>query len=444
MIILNDIYFILGILTSIGGIYYVYISVKEWHNKAALRISYLIFIYTIVWFSLGYLLDNNSYFQIFGVALITFLGILFFIPFGKKDILKIKAVFAEAEKIDERDTMFARSGLKVNTQEYKTYYERQPEKKKIDDKLRSLPRLLSSGGKYYDELRSKYVKSLFDIEESRIGEVDGKANAARQDTDKTKITELIKKMTLELGAVEVGIAKLNPNYIYSHSARGTEPWGSKINCEHKYVIVFSVEMDYFKVNEAPMVGTTEESAQKYLLAQHISISLANYIRELSYPARAHISGSNYQIMLPPVAYDAGIGELGRMNYIISPKYGARIRLGAVTTDLPLLIDKPIEFGVQDFCKNCLKCAVNCPSGAITKNEKTEIRVVEKWALDIEQRYKYWRVIGTDCALCMKVCPFSHPNNLIHNLFRKGIKNSSFARRISLWGDDIIYGKKIKY
>jgi len=174
----------------------------------------------------------------------------------------------------------------------------------------------------------------------------------------------------------------------------------------------------------------------------VSIVLADYIRSLGYPARAHIAGSNYQIMLPPVAHDAGLGELGRMGYLISPKFGARIRLGAVTTNLPLKTDKPIEFGVQDFCEKCKKCADNCPSAAIPSGEKTNVKGVEKWQLNVEQCLYYWRLIGTDCGLCMKVCPFSHPPSFLHNLVRIGIKRSAFARLISVWGEDIFYGKRV--
>ncbi len=148
-------------------------------------------------------------------------------------------------------------------------------------------------------------------------------------------------------------------------------------------------------------------------------------------------------MLPPVAYDAGLGELGRFGYLISPKFGARTRLGAVTTEIPLVPDGPIQFGVQDFCRRCKKCAVNCPPGAIPADNRTVVRGVEKWQLDIEKCYRYWRVVGTDCGLCMRVCPFSHPDTLAHNILRSGIKRSSFARSVSVYGDDLFYGKKVK-
>jgi hypothetical protein len=63
-------------------------------------------------------------------------------------------------------------------------------------------------------------------------------------------------------------------------------------------------------------------------------------------------------------------------------------------------------------------------------------------MNIEKCFRYWRVIGTDCGLCMKVCPFSHPDTVMHNILRKGINNLSFARSVSLLGDDVFYGKKI--
>ncbi|KKK69490.1 hypothetical protein LCGC14_2933500, partial [marine sediment metagenome] len=151
---------------------------------------------------------------------------------------------------------------------------------------------------------------------------------------------------LELGAVSAGIAPLNPRYLYSHAGRGPDPWGSEIKNDHAFVLTFAVEMRWRAVDQAPYIGITAETAQQYLRAQHVSITLAAYIRLLGYSARAHISGSNYQVILPAVAHEAGLGELGRCGYLLSPRYGARIRLGAVTTDLPLKTDRPIRFGVQ--------------------------------------------------------------------------------------------------
>ncbi|MFC1493260.1 reductive dehalogenase [candidate division KSB1 bacterium] len=441
MTTIQIIYLITGTLAAFFLFWFAKTSFAEKKIKPAVLSIITLFIFALIWFGAYILIYPNISAMLTPVILIMIFSVLFFMPLGRTKTIKIEK---NSEKVDERDTMFAREEYTPGAEKYEKYYSMRPENKNIDDKIRRLPRLLAPGGKFYDPVRSGYIASLFEVEEQLITLVDGEVSTEKTENDPVMVSELLKELTLNLGADEAGIAGLNPNYVYSHVGRGPEPWGSEVNNTHKYVIVFTVEMNYEKVEEAPRIGITEETALQYLNAQKISIALAQFIRDLGYPARAHVAGSNYQIMLPPVAHDAGLGEMGRLGYLISPKYGARIRLGAVTTDIPLIPDSPIQFGVQDFCEKCKKCAVNCPSGAIPNDDKTVVRGVEKWMLHIEKCFQYWRIIGTDCGLCMKVCPFSHPDTIIHNILRKGIKNSSFARTISLWGDDLYYGKKVKF
>ncbi|MBN1466696.1 4Fe-4S dicluster domain-containing protein [candidate division KSB1 bacterium] len=147
---------------------------------------------------------------------------------------------------------------------------------------------------------------------------------------------------------------------------------------------------------------------------------------------------NYLMPLPAIASDAGLGEVGRLGYLIHPRYGARIRLGAVTTDMPLAADSSILFGVQDFCRICLKCATHCPAGAISFGEEKQVRGVCKWSTNQEACYKYWRSIGTDCGICMRVCPFSKPNNMVHSVIRTFIRRNVISRQIAVWGDKLLY------
>lgn len=416
-------------------------SLREKRPRAAL----ISFIFLIIIATAGIAIENLSksdalYLYLFPAFLIIFL-LLFFIPTGPGR----KIIITEnAEKIDERDTMFARADYKPETAKYDEYYKKHPHLKDIDDKLRKLPGLLSPESKYYDAAQADYIEETFNKIASMTTSVDGNISDNKVTESPEKFTQTIKSLVEQLGAAEVGIAKLRHNYLYSHVGRGPEPYGSEIENNHENVIVFSVEMDYEKVEEAPQIGITVETARGYLKAAEISISLARSIRAMGYPARAHISDSNYQVLLPAVAYDAGIGELGRHGYTISPTYGSRIRLGAVTTDLPMVIDKPKDFGVQDFCDRCKRCAVNCPSAAIPNDSPEEVRGALKWPLNIEACFKYWCSIGTDCGLCMKVCPYSHPPSLMHNLVRVGIKNSAIARQISVYGEDLFYGKKVPY
>ncbi len=376
--------------------------------------------------------------QVMTVTGFVLFAILSLIPYRNHMELRI---FPSKERVDERDTMFARGEYKPGTWKYEVYYKKlHPEKKEFDDILHSLPDVCE-GGSLYEPLNSKICGAEFSFITNLLKAVDGEVSGERIEVDPREMTERIKGFTRYLGADLVGIAPVEERYFYSHVGRGPEEWGKQIDVKHKYAISFAVEMDYKMVSNSPFNPTSVESAKQYERAALISVTLANYIRSIGYSARAHISESNYQAMLPPFAYLAGIGELGRMGYIITKKFGPRVRLGLVTTDLPLIPDKPRTFGVQDFCSFCKKCAENCPSRAIPFGEKVVVRGVEKWQLDYEQCYLFWRKIGTDCALCMYTCPYGKATNFFHSLIRNYSTLSHFARRVCKLGDDFFYGRK---
>ncbi len=48
--------------------------------------------------------------------------------------------------------------------------------------------------------------------------------------------------------------------------------------------------------------------------------------------------------------------------------------------LPMELDVPVDLGMQDFCRKCLKCAENCPAGAIPRGEPMVVRGVRKWKI----------------------------------------------------------------
>lgn len=441
MIVIHLFYLLAGGAAALFLILFALCSLREGKARAAGLTALLLLAYLLLWLG-GYILLPSSHILLSAAPSVLFIfALLFFGPWDRGRPLKVDEI---TEQVDERDVVFAREEYEPGTQNYYTYYELRPENKDADDKLRALPELLAPGGRYYEPARARHVGHLFRIIEDLTRRVDGEVAGHRKEADPVRITSNLKEAARRLGADDVGVTRLNRMYVYSHVGRGPEAWGAPIENRHAFALVFSLEMDYASVQAAPRLLITEETAVRYLQGALISISLAGYIRSLGWPARAHIAGSNYQVMLPPVAHDAGLGELGRMGYLISPHLGARVRLGCVTTDLPLIPDKPVSFGVQDFCEKCRKCAINCPSGAIPKGGKVRVRGVEKWPLQIEKCLHYWRTAGSDCGLCMKVCPYSHPPTLVHNVVRAGIRRSPLARTLSVWGDDLFYGKKAKW
>lgn len=436
MYILHGLYCLIGTATVLSCAGFASSSFRERRVRAGLIGLILSVLLALWWFEAPHYFPTGLLpgLNILAVGLAV---LIWYLPIGRVTRIAIGKV---TERVDERDTMFARDEYQPGTEKFDTYYAMRPEHRESDDRFRALPEFLSPGGRFYDPDASDRVRAIFETIASMATSVDGPVSEDVADHSPELFTSAIKRLVRDLGADEVGVAALNPMFVYSHVGRGPEPWGAPIENHHRFAVMFTVEMRYEQVDAAPTMPITEESATQYLRAANISVAAARYIRSLGYSARAHISDSNYQIMMPPVAHDAGLGELGRLGYLISPRFGARIRLGGITTDLPLIPDKPIAFGVQDFCAMCKKCAVNCPSHAIPFGDKAEVRGVSKWLLDSERCFHYWRVAGTDCGLCMKVCPFSHPDTFFHDLVRHGIKRSPQNRQLAAWGDDICYGR----
>jgi reductive dehalogenase len=229
-------------------------------------------------------------------------------------------------------------------------------------------------------------------------------------------------------------------HLYSHVGYGSE-YGSPIQLDHDYALAFTVEMDRRTMAAAPEAQVVMESSRQYVEAAKIALTLGNLIRLMGYPARAHID-ANYRVVAPLVARDAGLGEIGRMGILITPQYGPRVRLAVVTTSLPLIPDQPTrDPSVVDFCRSCNRCAANCPSRAIPFGDREEREGVLRWRINPDTCFRYWNVIGSDCGLCMSVCPYSHPNHWTHNLIRWAVRRSGAARRLALWMDDLFYGRK---
>ena len=77
------------------------------------------------------------------------------------------------------------------------------------------------------------------------------------------------------------------------------------------------------ISNAPGIAVTIESSRYYVEAAKIGLVVAEYLRYLGYEARTHMD-VNYQLIMPAVAVDAGLGELGRLNLLITRTDGPRV------------------------------------------------------------------------------------------------------------------------
>jgi len=346
-----------------------------------------------------------------------------------------------SRRVDERDIMFARGRLQPGSPEFENYYRMRPENLATDNRSRALPGLLSPDAEKAEPLAFAAANACFNVTEALRDRVDGDVAPVRQERSPEEWTAALTDLALAWGAKDVGVAELEPAHVYTHIGRGTGTWGSEIKLNHRWALAFTVEMDHRAMAQAPEAPVVAESARQYVESAKIAIQLAIVIRDQGWPARAHTDG-NYRVIAPLVARAAGLGEIGRMGLLMTPRLGPRVRIGVVTTDIPLVPGAPgDDLSVLDFCAICKKCATNCPVGAIPEGERIEMDHGRRWVIDDETCFRYWNAVGTDCATCMKVCPYSHPDNLMHNLVRKAIRVSPGTRSLMLWMDDAVYGRK---
>jgi len=370
-----------------------------------------------------------------GIVLLVLI-LLVLIPIGK---IKRESDIP-SKRFDERDIMFARARLVPGSTNYEAYYEMRPENQKVDHNTRAKPGLLSPESRLANKYLFAAPVASFTLTGVMGEMVEGKPADRKLDLPIEKMTSYVKGMATYFGALDVGVTGLHPYHVYSHIGRGPGVYGDEIPVDHKYAIAFTVEMAHEMVAVNPNPPGVMESAKQYVEAGGVAVQLAEAIRQLGYPARAHIDG-NYRVIAPLVARDAGLGEIGRMGLLMTPRQGPRVRLGVVTTDLELLVDeREADMSTIDFCTICKKCAENCPSKSIPFEARQELDGAQRWRINPESCFMYWNVIGTDCGICMTVCPYAHPDSVHHNLLRWGIRRSGIVRRGALWMDDLFYGK----
>jgi 3-chloro-4-hydroxyphenylacetate reductive dehalogenase len=115
--------------------------------------------------------------------------------------------------------------------------------------------------------------------------------------DPALIAHHIKETAYFLRADAVGICKLPPYAVYSHSAATGEP----IELKHQYAIAILVDQDARTAQATSGHDWISNSMSfvAYSASGFIACILADYIRRLGYPARAHHALS-YQVVVPPI------------------------------------------------------------------------------------------------------------------------------------------------
>ena len=231
------------------------------------------------------------------------------------------------------------------------------------------------------------------------------AKGVRKPTEAERNAENVKAASYFLGVDAVGISRC-PDWVwYSHDATGAE-----LVPPHDQAISMIIDQGFETMEGASGDDwiAVSQSMRAYLRFSLLGGVVAKQIRNMGYSAKAHTSRDG-EVLQPPLLLLSGLGEVSRIGEVIlNPLLGPRLKSGVITTDMPLAHDKPIDFGLQNFCNNCKKCARECPAGAISAGPKLMFNGYEIWKSDSQKctSYRITTEGGAMCGRCMKTCPWN--------------------------------------
>ena len=106
---------------------------------------------------------------------------------------------------------------------------------------------------------------------------------------------------------------------------------------------------------------------------------------------------------------SGLGWIGKTDLLVSRRFGPRVRLASILTDLPLEpLDAPID---ESRCGSCSLCVDICPAGAAT-GEPWNTGMHRDRFFDAFRCREYCRSISKQrlnraislCGKCVHICP----------------------------------------
>lgn len=230
--------------------------------------------------------------------------------------------------------------------------------------------------------------------------------------DPSAMSTEIKRIASFFGADLCGITDYDTRWLYKTrvDTRDMSDAPNELPEGLTSVIVLGHQMEEDLVATYPSALAGAATGREYSHEAAIVMQLAAYIRNLGYEAVASMNDTGLVI---PYAVKAGLGEYARNQLVITPEYGPRLRFSKIFTNLPLTHDAAKPLGVRAFCDICTACADACPVKALPYGPPSDaqpnvsaIKGVRKWTSDAEKCFGFWAKLASDCAICMRVCPFN--------------------------------------
>ena len=245
---------------------------------------------------------------------------------------------------------------------------------------------------------------------------------ARHVASPEEMAKTVKAAARLYGAGLVGIAPMNESYVNLKQGKKDIVFEDAevpavtdkklvIPRRMRWVVSIAIPMDLDLLSRAPTSLGDAATGLGYSHSAFTVASLAEFIRGLGYQA---IPSVNDTALSVPFAVEAGIGELSRLNKLVTPEFGPAVRLCKVFTDLPMACDKPVDFGLVEFCKKCKKCAEACPSGALSFDDEPSFKTRgpwnnpghKAWFEDSYLCFQHWQQVDNGRGICLASCPYT--------------------------------------
>ena len=285
---------------------------------------------------------------------------------------------------------------------------------------------------YKTPIADAYVKLIRAMVPKQGGEPAAARDPATGDPEAN--ARAIKSLLYHLGTDLAGLCEAKRYAWYSHHDDGRP-----IGPYHRNAVVMLIDQGFETMEGASGDDwiSGAQSMRAYMRGGEVCGVVAAFIRGLGWSARSQTNADSDVQQLPLVLL-AGLGELSRIGeLVLNPFVGPRFKSAVITTDMPLAHDRPIDFGLQDTCSKCRKCARECPCSAISFGDKVMFNGYEMWKPDVERctRYRVTNPHGSACGRCMKTCPYNHEGLLAHRAFLWAAIHLPFARRFIIRLDD---------
>lgn len=224
--------------------------------------------------------------------------------------------------------------------------------------------------------------------------------------NRENVAETIKQKTISLGASLVGIAD-------SRAVLNTPSHQRHAGIQRRFKVGSFIVMALEHPASNPLLdwwngrGGTPGNRQMQHIGQFLQSWLKKELDVVSriLPYQVEKGG----IFLKEAAVMAGLGVIGRNNLLITPRYGAGVRLRAMFLQQDFLADKPVDFAPCDDCS--APCQAACPQNAFQDGGYQRNRCSVQMQKNESRRKKITlgkkeRSVVQYCRACEWACPVS--------------------------------------